>query len=52
MCLLSFGARLLELAVGGDEGKGLGLGLDDGLCISTQDDDNVKILKALMGLFE
>lgn len=52
MCLLSLGALLLDLAVGRDEGKRLGLGLDDGLCISAKDDDNVKVLNALMGLFE
>lgn len=52
MCLLSLGARLLDLTVGRDEGKRLGLGLDDGLCISAEDDDNVKVLNALMGLLE
>lgn len=52
VCLLSLGAVLLELAVGRDEAEGLGLGLDDGLCISAEDDDNVKVLNAFMGLFE
>lgn len=52
ICLLSLGAVLLELAVGRDEAEGLGLGLDDGLCISAEDDDNVKVLNAFMGLFE
>ena len=47
---LARGVSLLELGKGVDELEGLGLLLDDGLDIAAEDDENVEIGQALVGL--
>lgn len=52
MSSLSGGVLLLDLAVFGNQVKGLGLGLEDGVAVTTEDDNNIKVLKAFMGILE
>lgn len=52
MSLLSSGILLLDLAVFGDQVKGLGLGLENGIAVTTKDDNDVKVLEAFMSIFE
>lgn len=42
----------MDLAVGGDQVERLRLGLENGVGIAAQDNDNVKVLEALVGLLE
>lgn len=52
LCSLARRILLLDLTVGSDEVERLGLGLDDGFSIATNNNDNVEVLQALMGLLE
>lgn len=47
---LASGILLLNLAVGGDEVERLGLGLDDSVDVAADDNDDVKVIEALVGL--
>jgi hypothetical protein len=49
---LAGGIILLNLCEGIDEGQRLGLVLQDIFAIATEDDENIKVLQALMGFFE
>lgn len=52
MSSLSGGILFLDLAVFGNQVKGLGLGLEDGVAVAAENHNNVKVLKTLMGFFE
>lgn len=50
--LLSCGILLLDLTVGRNKAEGLGLGFDDLGSVAAKNNDNVKVFKTLVGLFE
>lgn len=52
LCLLSSGILLLNRAVGRDEVEGFGLGLEDGIGVTTQDDQDIIVLQRGVGLLE
>lgn len=46
------GVLLLQLGEGSDEGERLGVSLDDLVAVAADDDENVKVAEALVGLLE
>lgn len=52
VCSLAGGVLLLNLLVGGDEVEGLSIGFENVVVVAAEDNDNVKVLEALVGLLE